>query len=112
MHGPSSRSRARTRVRGRVERRKRSPIIASNYCAVIEGRMYFGGDGRVMVHTIDDSDKRVAMREAKRYALANFVDGTTVTLRAGSPEGGILERVKLSEQSGAGPHRWLSDFET
>lgn len=112
MSGPASRLRARARVRGRVERRKRSPIIASNYCAVIEGTLYFGGDGRTMVHTIDDSDKRIAMRDAKRYAVTHFTDGATVTLRAGGPEGGILERVKLDFPAGAGPHRWRSAFET
>lgn len=88
-----------------------SRVLAKRYVAVIRGRA-FGGEGK-RVHTATEvgTQKQATFRAAKRLAGVAYDVGTTVTLRAGSKRGGIIERVVMEERGEYG-YRWRQAFET
>ncbi len=95
--------------RGRVERRKSSPVIASRYTAIIEGVDLI--TNKRVRHSLWDTVKRDTMRAGKRYASMCLERTAIVELRAGDEDGGILERVSMDPHGERG-YRWRSTFET
>jgi hypothetical protein len=88
--------------------------LAKRYVVVVHGRTFpdgeeFVGDGRShrVTWRLYLRNKRQAMRSGKVHAR-ELKSGATVTLRADSHRGPIIERVKLSRDR----RRWEQAFET
>lgn len=87
-----------------------SRVIAKRYVAIIKGREF----GYTRKRTIEQAgtQKQATFRWAKSRARASFDVGTTVTLRAGSKRGGIIERVVMVRWGNKHGYRWRQAFET
>lgn len=94
-------------TRRRRERAQR--ILAKRYVATVRGRSL---GGRRVHETVELTDKREAMREAKRLATAWDAAGLTIALRAGSARGGLIERLVSFYDPRTGRLRFRQTLET
>jgi hypothetical protein len=97
---------ARKRKAAKLSRRR----LAEKYVAVVRGRSF--GAKRTRTEVVEGRGKRDTMRRGKAIAGLDMHYGATVTLRANSKRGGVIERVMLAPTTRANGYVWRQAFET